>query len=374
MLESERMSSIYKTTSTSLHSADVEDIVLAENANNRWVLRATIVSKTDSPEAGVRITLIHQRKGRNDSWEDIATPGLNELKAGDHAKVAFKSQETAELFRHLTELYALAEQRGVPMGRKDLVVADKRDVLQIPEKRRRYIEQLIQNNYGDELWRELVSTRPDLATKLSLARLQETRRKAVNEFCGHLQACDWSEPDWQGFFVRNTWIFGYGLNYRFLHLLQSQATYGGIDIGGKGMERGDFLAATAAVTRFTVLVEIKRPDTKLLADNEYRNQAWAPSTELAGGVAQVQANCRRWEIEGSRAEANADLITEGIYTLKPRGILVIGNTTEFEYDIPRINCFENYRRSLLLPEVMTFDELCERAKYIIEHNPQQSVA
>jgi hypothetical protein len=368
------MTSLYKTTSTSQHSADVADIVLTENINNRWLLRATIVSKPDSADAGVKITLIHQRKARNETWEDVPAPGLNELKAGDHAKVAFKSNETAELYTHLTELYELAAQRGVPMGRKDLVVADKREIIQVPERRRRFIEQLIRENHADEVWRELVSNHPDLATRLSLARVQDNRRKAVNEFCEHLTIGDWAEPQWQGFFVRNSWIFGYGLNYRFLHLLQTQASYGGANVGGRGMEKGDFLAATAAVTRFTVLVEIKRPNTPLLSNVSYRNQAWPPSDELSGGVAQVQANCRRWEIEGSRTEANASLIAEGIHTLKPRGILVVGNTAELAEDHARINAFENYRRSLALPDILTFDELCERAKFIIEHAPESSLA
>ena len=256
------------------------------------------------------------------------------------------------------------------MGKKKLVVADEREILQVPQRRRKVIERLIHDNHADEVWQELVSNHPDLATRLSLARVQDSRRKTVDEFCKHLTLGDWAEPEWQGFFVRNTWIFGYGLNYRFLHLLQAQPSYGGADVSGKGTEKGDFLTATEAVTRFTVLVEIKRPDTRLLADKAYRNQAWPPSIQMAGGVAQLQANCRRWEIEGSRAEANAQLIAEGIHTLKPRGILVIGNTAELAGDRDKINSFENYRRSLVIPEILTFDELCERAKFIVDHAPE----
>ena len=32
---------------------------------------------------------------------------------------------------------------------------------------------------------------------------------------------DWDEPQWQKFFSENTWIFGYGLDYRFLSILQN---------------------------------------------------------------------------------------------------------------------------------------------------------
>lgn len=125
------MTSVYKTTSTSQHSADVEDIVLTENPNNRWVLRATIVSKPDSSDAGVRMTLIHQRKARNETWEDVSAPGLNELKAGDHAKVSFKSQETAELYRHLT---FVVDRLASASPSRQAVAADCRPA--VPARRR----------------------------------------------------------------------------------------------------------------------------------------------------------------------------------------------------------------------------------------------
>ena len=33
----------------------------------------------------------------------------------------------------------------------------------------------------------------------------------------------------------------------------------------------------------------------------------------------------------------------------------------------KITCFELYRRNLTSPEIVTFDELLERARYIVEH-------
>lgn len=68
-----------------------------------------------------------------------------------------------------------------------------------------------------------------------------------------------AENNWQDFFEENTWIFGYGLRYQILRVIQPQPNYGGVAVDGRGGQRGDFLTATEAETRFTCLVEIKKP-------------------------------------------------------------------------------------------------------------------
>lgn len=44
---------------------------------------------------------------------------------------------------------------------------------------------------------------------------------------------DWNEPQWQSFFEKNTWIFGYGLDYRFLSILQREPAVSDSDLDGK---------------------------------------------------------------------------------------------------------------------------------------------
>jgi len=174
-------------------------------------------------------------------------------------------------------------------------------------------------------------------------------------------------------FKRNTWIFGYGLRYQFLHTIESQPHYGGTAVTGRGGERADYLTATAADVQFTVLVEIKKPDTDLLCDEQYRNGVHAPSSELAGGVSQLQVNCRKWEIEGARLEQNVEILGEqNIFTVSPKGILVVGNTNQLSDSHRRIS-FELFRRGVVNPEILTFDEVYQRARYIVEHtSPEQN--
>jgi hypothetical protein len=83
-------------------------------------------------------------------------------------------------------------------------------------------------------------------------------------------------------------------------------------------------------------------------------------------VSQLQANCREWEIEGSRTDENRDLLEkQQVFTFQPKGILVIGQTGQLDI-LDKRNTFECFRRNLSNPEIITFDELLERARFIVE--------
>ena len=181
---------------------------------------------------------------------------------------------------------------------------------------------------------------------------------------------------WQKFFSNNDWIFGYGLNYQFLNLITDQPNYGGTNFTGKGAQRGDYLTNTTAAAQFTVLVEIKTPATHLLSfvngkNKELRNDVWLLSGELLGAISQIQVNAKTWNRKSQDKENTKKLEADNIYTVEPKGILVIGNTIEFQNHESKLNCFEIFRRNLHNPEVITFDELYERAKFIVNNKPNQ---
>ena len=101
-----------------------------------------------------------------------------------------------------------------------------------------------------------------------------------------------------------------------------------------------------------------------MRNSQYRNGAWGISQELSGAISQVQVNCAQWEISDSRTEQNREELC-GINTISPKGIVVIGNTSELDCRDKR-NSFERFRQELRLPEIITYDELFERAKYIVD--------
>jgi len=194
------------------------------------------------------------------------------------------------------------------------------------------------------------------------------RKERLNDFSNALGA-HLKEGSWQKFFKDNKWIFGYGLNYVILKLEENQPNVGGTQINRSGGQMPDYLASTSGSVRFTVLVEIKTPDTPLLTGpEEVRSGAWSLSQELTDALAQTQANIDKWNEEGSRTDENRDkLERQDIFTVKPKGIVVIGCLEEVKGTRHKLQTFERFRQSIHGIEVITFDELYERARFIVEH-------
>lgn len=192
------------------------------------------------------------------------------------------------------------------------------------------------------------------------------------------------EALWQAFFEANSWIFGYGLSYQFLTGLDDrklEQIVRGYDLSGPG-KRVDALMRTRGVVGSLCFVEIKRHDTRLLAQGAYRSGAWAPSAELVGGIAQLQATVHdAAEAIGRRIEptdAAGNPTGEKLFNLHPRSVLVVGQLSEFEtpdgVNESKFRSFELFRRNTQHPEIITFDELLHRARFIVEEAPDCSVA
>ena len=103
----------------------------------------------------------------------------------------------------------------------------------------------------DELFQLLKEVSPRLLHKLTYAKLHEERATALSEFKAQLDR-DKPEEWWQQFFQKHTWIFGYGLNYKFIRIIQAKPTYGVPDVSGRGAKLGDFLGQSEADAKFTV--------------------------------------------------------------------------------------------------------------------------
>src|SRR5882762_2430620 len=192
------------------------------------------------------------------------------------------------------------------------------------------------------------------------------RKKKLQEFADALKN---KEPEkfWRQFFYENTWIFGYGLNYVILD------PYGQPYVGGKkfdqtGGQFPDYLGITKGNVKFTVVVETKTAFTPLLGDKEVRNGAWSLSQELTDAVVQIQSNTDKWNTGGARSKENQRELesNRGIYTVTPKAIVLIGSLYSLD-DPNKIETFERFRRSLNNPEIITYDELYERAQYIVKH-------
>lgn len=184
------------------------------------------------------------------------------------------------------------------------------------------------------------------------------------------------EDLWQSYFERNPWIFGYGLFYVFTSNLEDrklEQIVAGSSLSGAG-KRVDALLKTRGRISSLCFAEIKTHMTQLLEGSQYRPEAWTPSRKLVAAVAQVQKTVDRAEQTiGNRLEvtdSSGNPTGENAFLVRPRSIVVIGNLEEFETDYginePKYRSFELFRRQLVAPEILTFDELYERARFIVE--------
>lgn len=115
--------------------------------------------------------------------------------------------------------------------------------------------------------------------------------------------------------------------------------------------------------RYTVLLDIKTPQAPLVVEKTYRNRVFVPAEHLVGGSAQLQNYLYIWSTKGSLDDVNLEEMDA--LTFSPRGILVIGTLSQLDARDKR-KSFELFRRSQQSPEIITFDELFDRASYILD--------
>ncbi|MEK7995933.1 MAG: Shedu immune nuclease family protein [Planctomycetota bacterium] len=240
------------------------------------------------------------------------------------------------------------------------IVLDRGQVQRLLAKHADLIQEIVQS---PELTRDLMAV--------------GYRRTQIERYESLMADPETSEPVWQKFFEENTWIFGYGLSYQFLSALDGrklEQAVSGFDISGPG-KRVDALMKTRGRINSLCFVEIKKQTTDLLARTPYRSGAWAPSAELAGAVAQVQNTVHeafdhlRDKFEPSDGFGNPT--GEALYNFEPRSCLIVGRLDQFlhqgEINPHKFRSFELFRRNTWRPEIITFDELLERARFIVEH-------
>ena len=183
---------------------------------------------------------------------------------------------------------------------------------------------------------------------------------------------------WQKYFEKNQWIFGYGLGYLFLSSLDDkklEQVVSGYNFNSPG-KRVDALMKTKGIISSLCFIEIKTHRTKLLDNKPYRSGCWAPSKELAGAISQVQGTvASALESLSNKLSVNDDEGNpsgEELFSYQPKSYLVIGSLDEFKNENgvnkDKYRSFELYRKNVTNPEIITFDELYERAKYIVHQN------
>ncbi|MFM7389510.1 MAG: Shedu immune nuclease family protein [Vampirovibrionales bacterium] len=352
----------YNVTKNKLKT-DIEPIVLSQNKTTR-----VIVKSEKFPDSGLRLEFIHQKKNAQQRWEDEPKFNKRNLQANEYVSFQLDTGQTQKLLEALPQLSAIANTEINP-GKSRVAVVDPSKNLVIEGKEKETFELLLRN-HPQEMLNYLAELKPEQLSHIALNYKHQKYQQALELFENRLSSNDWQEQDWENFFDTNKWIFGHGLDYRIMGVARRQPTYGGANYTGTGTQKGDFLMHTEANIKFTVLVEMKTPQANLLQSEGYRNGVYQLGKDVIGGITQLQVNCRTWD-RSAKTEENEELLERDIYTCSPKGILIIGNTKQLDSSNSKEKrekrtSFELFRQNLKNPDIITFDELYERAKFIVE--------
>lgn len=186
-----------------------------------------------------------------------------------------------------------------------------------------------------------------------------------------------AEAVWQQFFEDNHWIFGGTL---FLNSAGAfdptklEVAVSGASVAMHG-KRVDALLRTRGRIGALCFVEIKTHSTPLLKSAAYRPGAWAPSDHLSGAVSQLQRTIQLAEQTIGEKLSLPDPVGNPVgppaYLMRPRAAVICGDLSQFMTAAGGVNedkysSFELFRRHLQSPEIVTFDELLERARLMVE--------
>jgi hypothetical protein len=187
------------------------------------------------------------------------------------------------------------------------------------------------------------------------------------------------EAIWHHFLSQNHWLLGLNADIRFIRDFITEADLGIRSTAGTGSPVADFLG----LNDFTILIELKTPRTKIFTQSKSetaRTNTWSFSSPFIDGVSQCLAQRSDWEKKSSEKMLvkNKEVLDKTRYrTLDPKVIFIIGfKNEEFSEtstnvdDIIKRDTFENFRRNNRNLDILTFDELYERANYLVTNTKE----
>jgi len=177
------------------------------------------------------------------------------------------------------------------------------------------------------------------------------------------------EKVWQFFFEKNEWIFGYGLDYRFQTILQRESHVSDAELDGSNSVIADYLLGDK---KFTTFVEIKKPSTPLFGTAKERSNSWRLSNDVVHSVSQIleQKASGLIKLDKQQYDSFGSPVIQKAYDSKV--ILIMGHwkqleesSNELESEIKK-KTFELFRNDSRNIEFLTYDELYDRARFIVE--------
>jgi len=274
-------------------------------------------------------------------------------------------------FKHLVDtgdfddVYKAVNSRDVILKLKDLAE---------PERIKELIEYAIRSNVN-------IATFTQTAVLEERKNVIEVFGKLLNEV-GYIEAYkiekgiskQGEEVVWHFFLKNNTWLLGLNLDIRFIDDFVDEGSIGNPSTENQGNAKVDLIG----LCDYTVLVELKTASTSLFTQvktKDARTNTWSFTPEFIEGFSQCLAQKFEWDKTSEIKDLiRADeILSKNEYrTIDPKTVYIVGNKKkEIPKDsnnkdiINKRDTFERFRRNNRNIEIITSDELYERAKFIV---------
>ena len=167
---------------------------------------------------------------------------------------------------------------------------------------------------------------------------------------------------------------GLNVDIKFIREFYSEQKVGIENSKGRLSPKSDLLG----LSDYTTLIELKHSNTKIFKENKSsksRTNTWDFTEDFIEGISQ----CLGQKISFDKSYNLKEFVSEGDIrldktkhkTIDPKTIFIIGNRKiEFPHDdknehIIKSETFERFRRNIRNIDIITFDELFERAYHLV---------
>jgi len=104
--------------------ANVSEIPLSEGKTNRLIFKPIIVNNEKNVPASVKGRFIYQRKGPNDTWEDLGGEKFSKLKKGEGYELTLDTKELLALYDGVERTYKTYDITKIPKSTTRLIQVD----------------------------------------------------------------------------------------------------------------------------------------------------------------------------------------------------------------------------------------------------------
>lgn len=330
-----------------ISECDPIELIVSGDGTRRLVF-LPIIHNNPSKNGSVTGCFVYQRKKKDDTWERITNDGesLAKLKAGEGYKLDLPTDAVTKLVANLMDIQEIS----------DVVNRGKTNTTFVPSAKELapVLEQLLTTLDDEALLDELLKLSKDNALRFNDLVLNARIRAALNYWDNHRN--DSNEENWQKFFNQRPWILSLICSEPII-VYKAKMYTGGTNASGSGGKNVDF-GLINKQTRNTALLEIKTPLTPLIG-KVYRS-IYPPSHELSGSVTQVQ-NYKYGLLKNLLALRDG---VEPFDAVDVATYVVVGDTGQLTTDVEK-RSYELYRRNLSGTVVLTYDEVFERLRILL---------